>query len=346
MYQKQKLIEKQLPLNLPTPSAHPTGNALIIDERRPATLPLNRELTVRRCIGSYTNTDRKLWAVLVALAWDDLAIVRTHETSLHEVGRLFRELKSGRNGIDWLMSSAKRLQRSNLEWEDDNEKGIVPLLGGVKITKADGRIYYQFDDFLLEHLLENKHFSRLRLHFMIGLNSKYGVSLYMLLEGIANQKEPTLDMSIDELRAALSVPEGKLVTWAHLKQKAIDPAQKEINGNELGAGFSFEYEPILQGRKVARVRFSISKTSLRDDEEKRIKARQKLKAGGQDLPEWVIQKARAAVQDKSLPLPDMVMVESEFWAYKKKKEEDGTIIKDVAAAFVGFSITKAKQILR
>ncbi len=263
---KETLRQQTLPLGLPTPAAHPRGE--VFDTTKPYTLPLNKEITLARCVGRYTNIDRKLWATLAALAWDNLATKSIHEANLRDIARLFRELKGGDNGIAWLMASAERLRQSGLNWEDDEERGTVSLLSGLKIRKQTGEIFYQFPDFLIERLLDNKQFSRLRLHFMIGLSGKYSVSLYMLLEAAANRQRPVIELNIDALRDALSVPVDKLGEWFDHKRKAIDPAVKEINDNPTAAGFSVEYEPVTRGRKVESVRFIVTKTDVRREIEK------------------------------------------------------------------------------
>ena len=243
------------------PAAQPRGE--VFDTSKPYTLPLNNEIALTRCVGRYTNIDRKLWATLAALAWDNLATKSIHEANLRDIARLFRELKGGDNGTAWLMASAERLRQSGLNWEDDEERGTVSLLSGLKIKKQTGEIFYQFPDFLIDRLLDNKQFSRLRLHFMIGLSGKYSVSLYMLLEAAANRQRPVIELKIAELRDALSVPVDKLGEWFDLKRKAIDPALKEINDNSTAAGFSVECEPVTRGRKVESVRFTVTKTETR-----------------------------------------------------------------------------------
>jgi hypothetical protein len=263
---KETLLQRALPFDLPKPVAQPRGE--IYDTGKPYTLPLNKEITLTRCVGRYTNVDRKLWATLAALAWDNLATKSIHEARLQDIARLFRELKAGRNGTEWLIASSRRLLASRLDWEDDEEEGTVGLLCGLKIKKQTGQIFYQFPAFLIERLLDNKQFSRLRLHFMIGLSGKYSVSLYMLLEAAANQQRPVIELKIDALRDALSVPEGKLLPWKHLREKAIDPAVKEINDNPTAAGFSVECEPVTRGRKVESVRFTVKKTDVRREIEK------------------------------------------------------------------------------
>lgn len=258
---QKTLKDRPLPLNLPKPQAKPHGE--VFDTAKPYTLPLNNQITLTRVMGRYTEIDRKLWATLASVAWENLATKSIHETNLRDIARLFRELKGGDNGTAWLMASARRLVASRLDWADEGEEGTVTLLSGLKIKKETGQIYYQFPDFLIDKLLDNKQFSRLKLHFMIGLTGKYSVALYMLLEAAANRKYPVIELSIDDLRGALSVPDGKLIPWKHLNEKAISTALKEINDNPIGAGFSVKFEPIARSRKVERVRFTVTKTESR-----------------------------------------------------------------------------------
>jgi plasmid replication initiation protein len=178
-----------------------------------------------------------------------------------DIARLFRELKGGENGSAWIMASARRLRMSGLDWQDHKGDGTVALLSGLIINKETGTIYYEFPIFLIERLLDNQRFSRLRLHFMIGLSGKYSVSLYMLLEGAANLRRPIIELTVDELRDRLSVPNGKLEKWFDLNRFAIDPALKQINDNPIAAGFSVACEPILKGRKVERVRLTVIKSA-------------------------------------------------------------------------------------
>lgn len=260
-----------MPLDLPQPYARPTG--AVLDPEKPFTLPLTNEITLARLQGRYTEIDRKLWATLVALAFDDLGKKRIHQANMRDIARLFRELKAGRNGIDWLMASAKRQRQCGIDWEDEDEIGTVPLLGGLKIVKATGDIYYSFDDFLIEKLLDNKQFSRLRLHFLIGLSGKYSVDLYTLLEALANRQYPEEQLTVEELRAALNIEKGKLEPWKDFHKRAVAPAVEQINSNSAAAGFSVAYEPVTRGRRVVAVKFTVTKTGPRQLDDAKAKRR-------------------------------------------------------------------------
>ncbi|MBV9066255.1 MAG: replication initiation protein [Methylobacteriaceae bacterium] len=342
MARSSPLVERTLPLNLPVPVAQPTGE--VFDTRQPYTLPLNKRLALAHCLGPFTEIDRKLWATLVALAWDDLAIKSIHEANARDIARLFRELKGGQSGCDWVMASARRLAASRLDWEDETETGMATLLSGLKIMKISGAIFYQFSDFLIDKLRDNSQFSRLRLHFMIGLSGKYSVTLYMLLESVANQRRPVVEMTIDELRQALSVPAGKLSRWVDLNRFAIEPAVKQINDNASAAGFAVEAAPILKGRKFERVRFTVTKADLRLADESRFRISHRRVAADDEtparqMPRYQIDDALVIIRREARGL-DAQMILSEFESWLKSNKEP---VKNQLGALTEFAKRKKKQ---
>ena len=98
---------------------------------------------------------------------------------------------------------------------------------------------------------------------MLGLSGKYAVTLYMLLESVANLKTPVLDVELNQLRQWLKIPDGKMEKWYDIKRFAIEPALKQINDNPQAAGFSVEMEEIKESRAVVRARFIVTKTAER-----------------------------------------------------------------------------------
>ena len=82
------------------------------------------------------------------------------------------------------MDGAERLTATRARWEtgpDGNRlKGIANLLGGA-ITNKDARttgfLRFEIPALLCEVIRYPCRFSRLRLHFMIGLSGKYAVTL-------------------------------------------------------------------------------------------------------------------------------------------------------------------------
>src|SRR5208282_4028628 len=86
-------------------------------------------------------------------------------------------------------------------------------------------------------------------------------------------RHPVINLSIDELRDRLSVPEGKLERWFDLYRKAIEPAISQINNNATAAGFTVKCDAVARGRKYERVVFTITKAVSRVDDERSLKAR-------------------------------------------------------------------------
>ena len=60
--------------------------------------------------------------------------------------------------------------------------------------------------------------------FMLGLSGKYAVTLYMLLESVANLKTPVLDVELNQLRQWLKIPDGKMEKWYDINRFALEPA--------------------------------------------------------------------------------------------------------------------------
>jgi hypothetical protein len=232
------------------------------------TLPLPNDVIITKVAGDYTERDRKLWSFLVAAVWDDLLTTRIHEIRLSKINSVFEAL-GGEKTASWIWDSARRLSKTHIEYElgVDGKRliGVSNLLNAQthKDIRLSGILYFEIPALLSEVIRKPCRFSRLRIHFMIGLSGKYAVTLYMLLESVANLKTPVLDVELSQLRLWLKVPEGKLGRWVDVKRRAIEPALKQINENPQAAGFTVTMQEIKDGRSVARVRFLVSKSSER-----------------------------------------------------------------------------------
>jgi hypothetical protein len=224
--------------------------------------------------GPYTERDRKLWAFPVAAVWEDLATTRIHEMRVAKINAIFEEL-GGDTSSGWIWDSARRLSRTIVEWTEGTDgsrikaEGISNMMNARvnKEARAKGWLRFEIPALLGEVIKNPCRFSRLRLHFMIGISGKYAVTLYILLESVANMKTPVLDVELPQLRQWLKVPEGKLNWWVDIKRRAIEPALKQINDNPEAAGFTLTMEEIKEGRAVDRVRFIVAKSEARLTEE-------------------------------------------------------------------------------
>jgi len=111
---------------------------------------------------------------------------------------------------------------------------------------------FRFSPALRTAVAQSGHWAEISRRAVLAFESRYTLALYSYLALRARRRNTSEDpISINELRRLLNVPDGKLTNWSDLRRFALDRAQAEIN--QL-AGFSFGYEAIKVGRKVAKVR--------------------------------------------------------------------------------------------
>ena len=273
---------KKNPPAQPSPSVpvavKPIGDPWTPTPDDPATVPMPWQIIVVKVNGDYTERDRKLYAFLIHAVWDEMETKRIHELPVADINKVFREL-GGDNNPEWIWESATRLHRSSLEWKEvDNgeclAKGSASFLSAVRAdskAKESGYLQFEIPALLIPIFKTPSRFARLRIHFMLGLSGKYAVTLYEILESVANMKNPVIEADLPTLRQWLKVPEGKLERYVDFKRRVIEPAMKQINDNPEGAGFSVEMQPIKASHSVNRIRFTLAKTSFRVEAEGKLK---------------------------------------------------------------------------
>lgn len=206
-----------------------TGNPWIISHDDPATVPVPLPIIIRRVEGPYTEKDRKLWTFLFHSVWDQLEETLIHRMSVTEINRVFRQL-GGEHDTKWIWESATRLTKTTVEWsstwEDERyqEDGIESLFGAKlsQEVQKTGILHFYFPPLLIPILKDPKRYARLRTHVMIGLSGKYTVTLYEMLESVANMRDPVLRASVEELRQWLKVPEGAYKLWGDFRRYVLD----------------------------------------------------------------------------------------------------------------------------
>lgn len=341
--------QKSLPLQVEA-----TGNPFVVDPENPATVPIPNSVIITKIEGPYTEKDRKLWVLLVHAVWDRLLEDRIHELPVEKINRIFREV-GGDSGVKWLWDSARRLSKTNVEFEFDEDgermQGVSNLLNAVttKSAKDTGRLKFEVPALLSQVIRAPYRFSRLRLHFMIGLSGKYAVTLYELLEGVANLKNPVLNVSIEQLRAWLKIPDGKMTKYFDFRRFVIDPAIKQINDNPTGAGFSVDVEAIKEGRSYVSIRFTVNKTQGRVLHEGRMKPAALPVAEKDVTPadspkaqgEMVLKTFAYENAKKAAPGYDIYALEADWREWMVKTGKDWPDAPE--AAFIGFCRRKAKE---
>lgn len=247
----------------------PTGNPWKPDRKDPATVPVPLPVIIVKVEGPYTERDRKLWTFLLHAVWDELGVKPMHELPVTKISQVFREC-GGDHNTTWIWESAKRLARTIAEWEqtfgdERYEQGISAILAAVitKESQEKGILHFSFPAPLIPILKEPRRFARLRVHFLLRLSGKYAVTLYELLEGLANKDDPVLTVPLEVLRQWLKVPEGKFKLYGDFKRWVLSPSIKQINNDPTGAGFTVCMQPIKRGKAVHRVCFHVHKIDER-----------------------------------------------------------------------------------
>jgi len=265
-----------------------TGNLLDEKNSDSATAPVPLPVVFSQVTGPFTAFDRKLWLLLLHIEWDNLK-TRSGSGQWHEVEesvlRNLVEKYIGAKDIERFWDSIKRLTKTHVEYhfieDDERWEGATTLfMGQYKAKqKRTGIVRFMFPPPLIPIILEPGRFARLRVEFMLKLDSKYAVTLYQVLESVANLRMPVLEATVDEIRGWLKVPENKLKKWQDLERRALSPALKEINSNPDLSGIFVAHELIRGGKggKVQKVKFTVQKTSQRVGFERQITASRKAK---------------------------------------------------------------------
>lgn len=309
------------------------------------TVPVPLPVIIVNVEGPYTERDRKLWTFLLHAVWDEIPEdpkeekLVIHELSVTKINQVFREL-GGDHNSKWIWESARRLARTIVEWEDAEYKGVESLLGAIitKSARDAGVLRFYFPPLLAPRIKKANRFARLRTHFMIGLSGKYAVTLYELLESVANKINPVLDVPLDTLRQWLKVPAGKLTKYKDFRVRVLDPAIEQINANSIGAGFTVDMQPVKKGKMVDRIRFTVNKVDERRALEEMMQGKSKSSSSRAEEPLRLsttdYEKAKAAA-----PGWDVYYLEQEWreWIAQKDRPDNP------GAAFIAFCRKKYQR---
>jgi hypothetical protein len=200
----------------------------------------------------------KMWHLLVKAAGVDLAANKAHSMPLADlyqsgIGHMtqaerieaLRELQT--TLVEVRIPSPKVAGRMRIVSES--------LLARVERDEDDrGELVWKFGETLRTVFANSDHWAVLSKRAVMTFESRYSLRLYEIVAlraGLDHKTTETFDL--EDLRSRLGVPPGKLLTWPHIRQRALDPAIAEVN--QL-AGFTVGYEPIKRGRAVSAVKLS------------------------------------------------------------------------------------------
>jgi hypothetical protein len=203
----------------------------------------------------------KLWHVLVKAAGGDLAAPKDHTIPLADLYQTGLGHMTQAERVDAL----RELQTTLIEVrvpspKVKNRTRVISeaLLGKVERDEDDrGDLVWRFGETLRRVFADSPHWAVLSKRAVMAFESRYSLRLYEIVGLRANLDHVHAEtFTLEDLRSRLGVPVGKLTTWPHLRQRALEPAIAEVN--QL-AGFTVRYEPIKKGRAVTAVRLHWAK---------------------------------------------------------------------------------------
>jgi plasmid replication initiation protein len=213
--------------------------------------PLNRSETI-------------LYNQLLANAWNNIRTEPVHKVLKASLRGSHQSNDRLEDAFDKLMGAWAKIRAR------DPKTGAmatfrVHLLGTNKEEdRDDGYFYYTFPPDLLAVIQQSKAWATIKTHIMYALRSKYSIRLYEMIErriGMVKQHE---QFTVDELRAMLGVPDGKLERFAEFNKHCLKPALAEFN--QL-TDFRVEVMTLKKGRAVEKLHVAWFRKSPKEMQE-------------------------------------------------------------------------------
>jgi len=209
-----------------------------------------RELIEIRGTGELPLQDRRIMNALYANAGQQLCDDVEHVIAI-------AELRGAHKGGERVKESVTRLMQTVVEVPTIDRKGnpatkLVQILSDTTVSDANdnpaGMVVYSFSRSMRAIIKDSTLWGRVRNSVIFAFTSKYSLALYELISARINLKHMWQEeFSVEDLRALLGVPQGKLERIPNLLQKVINPAMLEVNGL---ADFGVKIEPIRDGGKM------------------------------------------------------------------------------------------------
>ena len=215
-----------------------------------------------------TMNDRRIYNLLIDNAWDTITEDKVHEVSKQDLQR------TKHKSYDRVGESIERLMGSlaKVKIIQDGEPAYlrVQLLGAnTEQVSSSGVIRYEFPKDLRDIIRESEIFARLQREVMYQLTGKYSLVLYEMIQKRGNQRFINEEIfEIEHLRELLVEP-GRLSSWINFRNKALDPAVKEVSAL---SDFEVSYSVGKTGKKITHVTLKWR----RKDESKSISSQREL----------------------------------------------------------------------
>ena len=185
--------------------------------------------------------------MLIENAGAQIAENRRHRISI-------RALRGARhNGSERVGDSIRRLMTTIVQIPTTDENGCPAVQETTLLAESTrtvdeddprGLVVYAFSEALREIILQSRYWGRIKAYIMFAFSSKYALTLYEAVCLRANRQHTIQQFSVDEFRALLDVPDGKLEEPFNLMKWAVVPAVTEVNAL---SDFAVEVDPVREG---------------------------------------------------------------------------------------------------
>jgi len=199
----------------------------------------------------------KLHEILFKAAGAAVADDRWHKIDLSTIRSVEGVKHYDRRG---LVALFKELRGVVMEYDTEAETIIAGLIDIAKVEFEDGDgptvIRWKFGEGFREIVANSDYWALIDRSASLAMTSRYALRLHQMISLRGNLDYKTSEIfRLEDLRARLGVPAGKLVSWGSLSQKALQPAVEEVN--QLSR-FDVTMTPQKRGRSVVAVEFAWS----------------------------------------------------------------------------------------
>lgn len=165
--------------------------------------------------------------------------------------------------IDKVMSTKLYLPK------EEQKLNVYMLFSKIELDEQNNYIAVGIHPDLRPHFLDLKaHYTQMKLNDLLVISSKYSIRLYEILMSWHNV--PVYIAELDELHNMLGTPLSMRKDFRQFRVRILEPAQRDIYDK---TGFYFDWQPIKQSRRVARIKFSFTEPDpLSAEEQKKIDA--------------------------------------------------------------------------
>ena len=143
---------------------------------------------------------------------------------------------------------------------EDGTETLVRFIERPYIERNSGIIKIKLDELMKPYLLQvQESFTKYELIYTVRFKGKYSIRLYELIKSVHYNELSAYEriFTLDDLRKRLGI--GTSYTeWKNLKARVLEPAIEEINQY---SDKHIEYEAILEGKSVNRIRLKIKSKS-------------------------------------------------------------------------------------